>query len=309
MFQYAFTVPEEKRVRLIIHTDCKNEADDQFAVVHQLLSPKFDVRGIIAGHFEQKQRRYPKGQTARASFEEIEKLLDLMGLTGQYPVIMGASQSMPDMRTPVPSPGAEFIIAEAMRDDPRPLYIGMQGAITDLASAILMEPEICSRMTAIWIGGGNYPDGSEEFNLLQDVNAANAVFASQMPLWQVPQCVYKQFAVTLAELQLKVKPYGRIGAYLFQQMADFNLALAKNPGWPHGETWGLGDQGVIGALLQEEHYTETWYEIPAPQVTPDYKYLHPGNNRPIRVYKSLNARATLEDFFAKLQLQFPTPDA
>ena len=37
--------------RLIICTDAKNEADDQFAIVHALLSPTLDVRGLIAAHF------------------------------------------------------------------------------------------------------------------------------------------------------------------------------------------------------------------------------------------------------------------
>lgn len=68
----------------------------------------------------------------------------------------------------------------------RPLYIGMQGAITDLACAILMEPRICERMTCIWIGGADYPEGGEEFNLMSDINAANVVLSSSMPLWQVP---------------------------------------------------------------------------------------------------------------------------
>ena len=31
MFNYEFTVPPKKRLRVIIVTDCKNEADDQFA--------------------------------------------------------------------------------------------------------------------------------------------------------------------------------------------------------------------------------------------------------------------------------------
>lgn len=29
-------------VELIVNTDAKNEADDQYAIVHALLSPKFD---------------------------------------------------------------------------------------------------------------------------------------------------------------------------------------------------------------------------------------------------------------------------
>jgi hypothetical protein len=35
------------RRRVIIDTDAKNEADDQFAIVHALLSPSLDVRGLI----------------------------------------------------------------------------------------------------------------------------------------------------------------------------------------------------------------------------------------------------------------------
>ena len=90
----------------------------------------------------------------------------------------------------MPSDGARAIIDEAMRDDPRPLYILLQGAVTDLASAILMEPRICGRMTAVWVGGGDYPEGGDEFNLWNDINGANALFQPEMPLWQIPKGTY-----------------------------------------------------------------------------------------------------------------------
>lgn len=309
MQPYHFTVPEQKKVRLIIHTDCKNEADDQFAVVQQLLTPYLDVKAIIAGHFEVAQDRYPAGKTVDASYEEILRLLDLMALNGQYPVLRGASASMPDEHTPLPSEAAEFIVQEAMRDDPRPLYIGMQGAITDLAAAILIEPRICERMTAIWIGGGDYPDGGYEFNLMQDIAAANVVFSSKMPLWQVTQGVYKQFAVTLSELQIKVRPYGKVGRYLFQQMADLNVAFADKE-WPHGETWALGDHGVIAALMQEQQKCDNYTMRPAPNVDPEnMRYVYSRKNRDIRVYQTMDARVTLEDMFAKLQIHYPRQDS
>jgi hypothetical protein len=37
------------RRHVIIDTDAKNEADDQFAIVHALLSPSLDVRGSYRG--------------------------------------------------------------------------------------------------------------------------------------------------------------------------------------------------------------------------------------------------------------------
>ena len=75
MFDYKFKVPEQKRIRMIVHTDCKNEADDQYALAHHLMTPKFDVRGIIAGHFDMGQKRYPKGETAKASYDEVKGTL------------------------------------------------------------------------------------------------------------------------------------------------------------------------------------------------------------------------------------------
>lgn len=48
---YKFRVPKEKQVRLITNTDAKNEADDQFAIVHALLSPKCDNVGMVAAHY------------------------------------------------------------------------------------------------------------------------------------------------------------------------------------------------------------------------------------------------------------------
>ena len=35
---YTFSVPDNKRVRMIVSTDCKNEADDQFALAHHLMT-------------------------------------------------------------------------------------------------------------------------------------------------------------------------------------------------------------------------------------------------------------------------------
>ena len=73
---YVFDVPEEKQVRVIIDTDAKNEADDQFAVAHALMSPKLDVVGICAEHYA--DRFGPDSE--QQSYDEILHLLRLMGI-------------------------------------------------------------------------------------------------------------------------------------------------------------------------------------------------------------------------------------
>ena len=304
MWNYEYTVPANKKVRVIVHTDCKNEADDQYAVAHHLMTPRFDVKGLVAGHFWKNPQQYGELGTAQASYDEIIKVMDLMGLKDQYPVKLGAPRGLEDEKTPIDSEGARLIIEEAMKDDKRPLYIACQGAVTDVASALLMKPEIADRMTVIWIGGGDYPKGGFEFNLMMDIHAVNVIFSSKVPVWQVPMSLYKVMAVSLAELQLKVRPCGEIGKYLFEQMVDFNHVAAKyDMAWPHGEIWGLGDQGTI-AVLMEELEKVSYDLVPAPRIAEDMTYIHGQNNREIRVYNYLDARLTLEDFFAKLQLNF-----
>lgn len=302
---YKFEVPDKRKVRYIIHTDCKNEADDQFTVAHALMTDKLEVKGIIAGHFDKANYgRFPEHTTANASYDEINKVLELMGLEGKYPVYLGANEGIGEDGNPIITDAARFIIAEAMKEDERPLYIGCQGAITDLACAILIEPRICERMTCIWIGGGDYPDGGGEFNLAQDIAAANIVFGSSMPLWQIPRILYKQFAVSLAELQLKVRPCGEIGKYLFEQMAQFNKEMLLFDSWPHGDIWTLGDEGCICTLLQEVERDDGYIEIPAPHINPDMTYTPCDTNRKIRVYNKLDVRLDLEDLFAKLMINY-----
>lgn len=166
-------------------------------------------------------------------------------------------------------------------------------------------------MTCIWIGGGDYPKGGEEFNLMNDIAGANVVFESAMPVWQVTRSAYKQFAVSLIELQMRVRPYGKIGNYLFQQLVDFNMACAGNPKWPHGEIWGLGDEGCIAALMQEAERKALWEDIPAPRIAEDMTYIHNPEKakKKIRVYKDMDYRLDLEDLFLKLQVNFPEQDS
>jgi purine nucleosidase len=305
-WNYEFDVPDTKKVRMIVHTDCKNEADDQFALAHHLMTPKFIIKGIIGGHFNINPQEWGEGNTARASVDEINKVLSLMGVSGEYRVAEGAGYPLKGEKTPMPSAGAELIIEEAMKEDSHPLYVAAQGGLTDIASAILMKPEITSRMTIIWIGGAQYPEGGFEFNLMQDIAAANVIMKSNVELWQIPMNVYKQMAVSLAELQKKVMPCGEIGNYLFRQMVEFNNKLAHIPHWPHGEMWGLGDSPTIGVLMEESEKTDVFDMMRAPTIAyKTMKYSFDNNNRSIRVYNQVNARLTLEDFFAKLSINFP----
>jgi len=47
-----------------------------------------------------------------------------------------------------------------MREDsPLPLYVAVGGGLTEVASALKIEPRIAGHMTLVWIGGDALPGG------------------------------------------------------------------------------------------------------------------------------------------------------
>ena len=189
-----FTVPRVKQVRVITDTDFFNEADDPFAVAQALLSPKFDNVALVAVHCGR------GAEQMEESYRGLQDMVAAMAPDEPVTILHGAPHALPNQTTPVVSKGAECIVREAMKDDDRPLFVLLLGPLTDLASALLMEPRIAGRVTAIWIGGGAYPVGGPEFNLGNDIAAVNVVFGSTMAVWQVPKNVYEMMPVSLAEL-------------------------------------------------------------------------------------------------------------
>jgi inosine-uridine nucleoside N-ribohydrolase len=212
------------RRRVIIDSDAKNEADDQFAIVHALLSPSLDLRGLIAAHFGTSR----SDRSMEESREEIDLLLHLMGLENQVTVASGASTRISDEQTARDSSGAELIIAESKLTSPEePLFVAFLGPLTDMASAILLDPSIVKRnVVVIWIGGVGY-GGVEtypgvEFNLRNDIAAANVVYDSGMTVWQVPSNVYSQVSVSYAELEEKIGGTSKLADYLINQTVEWN---------------------------------------------------------------------------------------
>ena len=291
-------LPLHKQIRVIISSDVANEADDQYAIVHQLLTPMFDVRGIIAAHFESKA---PGTETTmEKSYQELQKLMDAIGME-DVPALHGCTAPLKSDGDAPASEGVEFLIREALRDDPRPLFVTAQGALTDIAAALNRCPEIAEKLTVVWIGGFPYPEGGQEFNLMQDVAAGRVLMASRAAVWQLPVNVYGSMEVTMAELAARVRPCGAVGKYLYEEMEEYNLRSDEPPGLRRGENWCLGDSPVVGALLQCE-WRGNFHMQAAPRIADDMRYLPNPAGKQIRVYDAVDVRFILEDMYAELKL-------
>ncbi len=306
MLQSYFENCVRKQVRVIIDSDANCEADDQYAIVHALMCPKVAVVGIIASHYSTER----DADSMEKSYAEIKNLLHL-AKRDTVKVLRGSGRAMSDGREIMDSEAARFIIEECKKDDVRPLFYISQGALTNLAAAILMDDTVCEKMLCISIGGCHYPKGGFEFNYNNDPFAAEVVMQSALPVWMVPEEAYSTMQVSLMELYQKVAPCGVLGRYLFEhllKMQEVMQAIVPHPPFvsdheyalqfPNGESWSLGDSCGIGILVCAN--AGTYIEGKAPKICPDGHWETDEGRKTIRIYTSMNSRMILEDFFARL---------
>lgn len=212
----------EGRVDVVLDTDTFNEIDDQFAVVYALLAPeRIRLRAIYAAPFFNEKSSSPKDGMEK-SYEEIGRILARMGIPAEGLVWKGSEGYLPDEETPVQSAAARHLAETARGYTPqRPLYVIAIGAITNVASAILMAPDILDKIVVVWLGGHalHWKD-TREFNLIQDVPAARVIFGCGAAVVQLPCAgVVDRLTVSMSELDDYVRGRGAIGDFLAENVA------------------------------------------------------------------------------------------
>lgn len=310
-------MPKGPRTAVLVDNDLCGDGDGLFHLVHQLLCTSSDVRGIVGAHvgtlqsWNQSQNEAMKNN-AEISVSRAKEIVELCGKSGQIAIQPGAPAPMTDAKTPVVSEGAKLIVAEAKKATPeKPLYLLFGGPLTDIASAWLMDPSISKNVILLWIGGQEYSFGHPfppehnvgrnlvEYNLRLDVNAAKTVFnESDLTIWQIPRDVYRQCLYSMAEMEDKIAPLGKIGEYLTSKLGGF----AKM-----ADTYVLGDSPLclISTLTTtfEPGAAGCFYEItPAPTITDEGLYDFSKKGRDIIVYTKVDTRLLFGDMESRFRI-------
>lgn len=212
--------PPSGRVRVVLDTDTYNEIDDQFALAYALLSPEvIQLEAVYAAPFYNELSTGPKDGMEK-SYEEILRILTRLGRSADNFVYRGSDMYLPGADVPVDSPAARDLIQKALAaTEEEPLYVAAIGAITNVASAILLEPSIIGKIVVVWLGGHplHWRD-TKEFNLGQDLHAARVIFNSGVPLVQIPCAgVASHLITTLPEIRHFVQDKGEIGSFLAER--------------------------------------------------------------------------------------------
>jgi purine nucleosidase len=282
------------RVKLVLDTDTYNEIDDQFALTYALLSHEnFDLEAVYAAPFLNSRSTSPKNGMEK-SYEEIKRILKIIGKDADGFAFEGSTHYLTDLKNPEKSPATFDLIERAMNTpEDKPLYVCPVGAITNIANAILIEPEIIKHIVVVWLGGHahNWPN-TAEFNLRQDKNAANVIFDSGVPFVQLP-CggVVDHLLTTPSEMEQYVKEQGDLGKYLDGIFDEFVKGRARSK--------VLWDMSAIAYVVDPKMTSS--YLVPSPRVSNFDTYSFNKTRHQIRYVYQLSRDRIFADFFTKLE--------
>ena len=287
---------KNETVKVILDTDTFNEIDDQFALVQMLFSKeRINVLGINAAPFSMNNRSDNLERGMELSYDEIFRLLDKINLKKNNFVFKGSTKYVGFDKKPIDSPAADNIIENAlMCSESDPLYVVAIGAITNVASAILKEPEIINKIVVVWLGGNAlYWPENNEFNLKQDIGGAQVLFDSGVSLVLVPcKGVTSHLISTVPEIEKYIEPHGEVGKFLAMRFKEYNN---NHKGWSK-EIW---DMAAISWVLNEE-WTPTNI-APSPILLDDKTWTFDENRHPIKIVYEIKRDLILQDFIEKLE--------
>jgi len=237
------------RVDVVLDTDAFNEIDDQFAIAYLLNSKdKLSTKAIYAAPFHNANSKSAK-DGMQQSYDEILKLLDFMGQSAE--VYKGSEEYLKDETTPVLSPAALDLARRCDNYSPEnPLYVVAIGAITNVASAILLNKNMIENTVIVWLGGHahHYCD-TAEFNMKQDVAAARVVMGCGVPFVQLAcRGVVSSFTISEPELEYWFMGKNKIADYLAKNTIAAASKYAKGKPW----TRVIWDVTAVAWLLNDD---------------------------------------------------------
>lgn len=175
---FSFAVADARhdvpcKPRILISTDIGGtDADDNQSMAHLLMmNEQFDIEGLVSSP-----------SFGDGSKEELLRMIDLY--EKDFPVLKAKVDGLaePDAlkqlckqgrrgRAPWcgyagPTEGSRHIVECARRDDSRPLWILVWGALEDVAQALHYAPDIAGKIRIYWIGGPNKKWGCNAYTYM-----------------------------------------------------------------------------------------------------------------------------------------------
>ncbi len=236
-------IKSDRQKKVILDTDAFNEVDDQYAIGYCYLSDAIDLLSINAApFFNDRSSGFEDGMVK--SYDEIHRILGLIDPDYTVPVYYGSRTTIEQSGDAVDSPAARNII-DTVKSSDEIVYVLAIGAITNVVSAIAIDPSIKDNMCVIWLGA-NWIEGDNlgEFNLVQDYTAGQMFINSGVPLVLCPAWCVVSALTTNIELTRDLRGNNKLCDYLSEITEREFVRAGSNPAWVR-TIWDIAAPAII----------------------------------------------------------------
>ncbi len=238
-------------VPVVLDTDTGDDVDDVFAIALAAVSPRVDLRAVIAAHGDTPAR----ARLARRVLEECGRT-DVPVYAGGRPNISGlaAGTSMdsgagfvPEEARVEPGDGVDALL-EIVNGAPGQITVCAVGPLTNLAHAIQQDRGFATNAARLLIMGGEFPDGPRgEYNFNCDPDAARVVIEAGAETWLGLIGPTRRAQIGTAE-SARMRESGLAIGESLAGMLDQYMAVRDRVRTP------MFDGATLGALIWPELY-------------------------------------------------------
>jgi inosine-uridine nucleoside N-ribohydrolase len=285
---WAAAAPPDDAARphVVIDADTANEVDDPYAIVRALVEPDLRVVGLSSAQWQASHWATPT--TLEDSQRLNEVLAGYLG-RGDLPLPRGAHVRLfdwgPDLARH--SAAATFLIDKARATPPgEKLTVVVLGASTNLASALLIAPDIAPRLRAYLLGTTYDFERAVwrklDFNCMMDPRAIHVVLdAEGLETHVMPVNVAQALEFRMEEIRERFR--GR------SALLDFLVERWERHADGGRRSRVIWDLALVEALVRRD-LAESIEVATPPENTA----------RRVRVYRRIDAAAMKADFFRAL---------
>lgn len=297
-FLFLSTVLNAQIKNVIIDADTDNELDDLLAITAALKSDNLEIIGLTAaqwvGRFQlddEKQQPCLNQNSAYTSWLLNVILLQMLDKE-EIPSLRGSEKKVVYKRGGINNKSqaceaTDFIIKKALElPENEKLTIISLGALTNIASAIMIKPEIAKKITLYWLGHTydfekNSWTGEGEFNIVNDLNAFDVLCdATDLDFHIMPNNVSGLLKFHNKNSINKLENETGVGAFIRNR---WNYMYDGNP----DSYWIMWDIALVYAVTNPEWISKKMVNTPPRNV-----------KRKVTLYTDINVKKMEEEFWS-----------
>ncbi|TMM57214.1 nucleoside hydrolase [Maribacter algarum] len=282
-FLFAGSIIAQEKRKVLLDADTANEVDDAFALSIILMNPSIDVIALNATQWQASHWSTPNSM--EDSHRLNQTLLGIMGLNVK--TNRGGVARMFDWGDQAQHSAATYEIinqAKNLEGDEKLNVIAL-GALTNVASAIFIDPSISEKIRLFWLGSTydfeNEVLGRNDFNCMMDQFALSHLLFSKVEMHIIPVSVASKMTFEYDETRKKLENHF---------LGDFLLKIWDDHIDSGREKRTIWDLTIINAFLHPD-----WMEEVEVTTSKD------NGSRKVYYYKDFDANKMREDFFAKIK--------